>query len=107
MKRTSYGLYVSLATLLFVSSAWGAPRVTLAVEPSHVLPGTPAAFHVAVTNDADHEVLLPAKVLLRVYPSNGVPFIAEWGASQEHRYSNARIFRKEDMRIEAHATSDT
>lgn len=107
MKMTLYRLYLSLVALVFVPVAWGAPALTLTVDPSRVLPGIPPAFHVVVTNDSDDEVVLPEKVLLRVYPSNGVPFIAEWGASQEHRYSNARIFGPERRRVAAHATTDT
>ncbi|HEV8436269.1 MAG TPA: hypothetical protein VGR95_22865 [Thermoanaerobaculia bacterium] len=91
-----------LVTTLGASLAISGVRIDFKIEPSHVLPGTPAVLCLLVTNDGDQDVKLPEKLLLRVVPADGDPFIAEWGAGQEHRFSHAELPTK-DRTVSAHS----
>ncbi|HEY0370579.1 MAG TPA: hypothetical protein VGD79_01175 [Thermoanaerobaculia bacterium] len=63
--------------------------LVLTAEPSRTLPGIPVSLSVTAINDGDVDVALPAGLLLRVVPSSGEPFLAQWGFRQERRYSSA------------------
>jgi hypothetical protein len=81
-------LVVSVAPLLFAAQP---VSVALSIEPSRTIQGIPISLHVTAENTTDQEVVLPKKALLRVIPAEGEPFIAEWGFSQEHRFSRAEL----------------
>lgn len=81
------------------------PSVSLTLEPSRIEAGTPATFRLLVKNGGDQDLKLPEKLLLRVVPSNGAPFIGEWGASQEHRFSHAEL-PTTDRTVTAHSTRE-
>lgn len=77
--------------LLLATPIAAAVSASLTVAPTRVLPGVAPSMHVVVTNESDREIALPQKLLLRVVPSQGAPFMAEWGGGQEHPFSNARF----------------
>jgi hypothetical protein len=100
----------SLAVTLAVAVApflFGAQPVSinLSVEPTHTIPGIGVSVHVTVENTSGEGILLPKKLLLRVTPDAGEPFIAEFGLSGEHRFSMAEVPGGEAaLHIGAHST---
>jgi hypothetical protein len=87
-RTLTFALVVGVAPLLFAAQP---VSVALSVEPSRAIQGIPISLHVTAENTTDQEVVLPRKALLRVIPAEGEPFIAEWGFSQEHRFSRAEL----------------
>lgn len=101
-----YGVnHAGPAALLTIFCATGVTAAgmsaSLTLEPSHVLPGIAPAVHVVVANDGEVDAVMPRKLLLRVIPAEGAAFIAEWGAGQEQRFSNARLPGELPAKIEA------
>ena len=100
-------LFVSVLLVSLSSGHLAADvKVSLSVEPTHVLPGIAPSIHVTVTNDGPADATLPPKLLLRVIPAKSPAFIAEWGAGQEHRFSNARFPGESRPGVAAHSTHD-
>ncbi len=92
--------------LLTCFSAFAELSVRLTVEPSRVLPGVSPSLHLVLTNDGAEVAAVPSKVLLRVIPSDGKPFLAEFGAGQEHRYANAALPVAAGQIVKAHSSLD-
>lgn len=92
--------------LLSAAPIAAAVSASLTVDPTHGLPGVAPSIHVVVTNESDHEITLPQKLLLRVVPGHGAPFMAEWGGGQEHPFSNARFPGDLPAKVAAHSSRE-
>src|SRR6476660_7221539 len=105
MKR--WMMSVTRVLAIVILCLWAVPLVagpsaSLVLEPSKVVAGTPASLRLTISNDGDADIVISEKLLLRVIPANAPAFVAEWGAGQEHRFSNA-VLPDGDRRIPPHS----
>lgn len=84
----AFALAIGIAPVLFASQP---ASINLSLEPTHTIPGIGVSVHITAENTSDEEIVLPKKLLLRVTPEAGEPFIAKFGLSGEHRFSTAEL----------------
>jgi|GEM_PF-3501516 len=87
-RNLAFAVTLAFAPLLFAALP---VSINLSLEPTHTIPGIGVSVHITAENTSDQEIVLPKKLLLRVTPETGEPFIAEFGLSGEHRFSTAEL----------------